>query len=81
MITINLKDDDRGIMIHKSVTNQMMKDCQSVSPLEVAMKEVMSDYEKKKVSMSVSKMANDELHKTETMDIRVRCCGKMDKVL
>ena len=80
MITINLKDDDRGIMIHKGVTNQMMKDCQSVNPLEVAMKEVMADYEKKKVSMSVSKMANDELHKTETMDMRGTVeCGAVSR--
>ena len=48
MITINLKDDERGITIHKCVTNQMLKEMLSDNPLAYVMKSVMDEYEKEK---------------------------------
>ena len=48
MITINLKDDERGITIHKCVTNKMLKEMLSDNPLAYVMKSVMDEYEKEK---------------------------------
>lgn len=82
MITIDLKDDERGIVIHKCVTEQMIKELSVDNPLEAALRMVLSDYEKEKVKLSVREMANDELHKTEVLDMRGTVeCGSVARWL
>lgn len=82
MITINLKDDERGITIRKCVTNQMLKEMLSDNPLAYVMKSVMDEYEKEKVNLSVRDMANDDLHKTEVLDMRGTVeCGSVARWL
>ena len=82
MITINLKDDERGITIRKCVTNKMLKEMSSDNPLAYVMKSVMDEYEKEKVNLSIRDMANDDLHKTEVLDMRGTVeCGSVARWL
>ena len=82
MITINLKDDEHGITIHKCVTNKMLKEMLSDNPLAYVMKSVIDEYEKEKLNLSVRDMANDDLHKTEVLDMRGTVeCGSVARWL
>ena len=82
MITINLKDDERGITIHKCVTNKMLKEMLSDNPLAYVLKSVMEEYEKENVNLSIREMANDDIHKTEALDMRGTVeCGSVARWL